>query len=271
MRSIAAALYISTRSIATSLNISRRSNTTAIHITLYYATVGAVSLPMGTSVSTQTGLTLSSSSPRKQALRRQPRRERETSGEEEDGDVAKFCVLCDKLLPQDLATIVKMQLTLNKNAPTFRRYSREYKQFAITLFFLSPMAYRFLRTTFLLPTVRTLQRMTEKIRINPGLSRVVFDILKIKANSLGDEGKDCVLCADEMSIKGHLFYDIGVDELVGFQQLGASKDYLPANNVLAIMAGDKFEIFIIDTFLSYCYQYYRFIKKIYWNNKNYVN
>jgi hypothetical protein len=60
---------------------------------------------------------LSSSSPRKQALRRQPRRERETSGEEEDGDVAKFCVLCDKLLPQNLATIVKMQVTLNKNPP----------------------------------------------------------------------------------------------------------------------------------------------------------
>ncbi|CAH1379961.1 unnamed protein product, partial [Tenebrio molitor] len=45
----------------------------------YYATVGAVSLPMGTSVSTQTGLTLSSSSPRKQALQRQLRIERETS------------------------------------------------------------------------------------------------------------------------------------------------------------------------------------------------
>jgi hypothetical protein len=187
-----------------------------------------------------TGLTLSSSTPRKQALRRQLRRERETSGEEEDGDVAKFCLLCDKLLPQNLAGIVKMQV-INKNAPTFRRYSREYKQFAITLFFLSPMAYRFLRTTFLLPTVRTLQRMTEKIQINPGLSRVVFDILKIKSKSLGDEGKDCVLCADEMNIKGHLFYDIGADEIVGFQQLGASKDYLPANNVLAIMARGIFE------------------------------
>jgi hypothetical protein len=195
---------------------------------------------MGTSVSTQTGLTLSSSTPRKQALRRQLRRERETSGEEEDGDVAKFCLLCDKLLPQNLAGIVKMQV-INKNAPTSRRYSREYKQFAITLFFLSPMAYRFLRTTFLLPTVRTLQRMTEKIQINPGLSRVVFDILKIKSKSLGDEGKDCVLCADEMNIKGHLFYDIGADEIVGFQQLGASKDYLPANNVLAIMARGIFE------------------------------
>ncbi|CAH1378477.1 unnamed protein product, partial [Tenebrio molitor] len=45
----------------------------------YYATVGEVSLLMGTSVSTQTGLTLSSSTPRKQALRRQLRRERETS------------------------------------------------------------------------------------------------------------------------------------------------------------------------------------------------
>jgi hypothetical protein len=83
--------------------------------------------------------------------------------------------------------------------------------------------------------------MTEKIQINPGLSRVVFDILKIKANSLGDEGKDCVLCADEMSIKGHLVYNTGADEIVGFQQLGASKDYLPANNVLAIMVLGKFE------------------------------
>jgi hypothetical protein len=75
-------------------------------------------------------LTLSSSTSRKQALRRQLRRERETSGEEEDGDVAKFCLLCDKLLPQNLAGIVKMQV-INKNAPTSRRYSREYKQYLV--------------------------------------------------------------------------------------------------------------------------------------------
>jgi hypothetical protein len=39
----------------------------------------------------------------------------------------------------------------------------------------------------------------------------------------------------------HIFYNIGADEIIGFQQLGASKDYLSANNVLVIMARGKFE------------------------------
>jgi hypothetical protein len=78
------------------------------------------------------------------------------------------------------------------------------------------MAYCFLRTTFFLPTIRTLQRLTEKVVINPGMNAIVFNIMKLKAKHFSSEALECVICADK-------------------------KEFLPANNVLAIMDRGIFE------------------------------
>jgi hypothetical protein len=88
---------------------------------------------------------------------------------------------------------------------------------------------------------RTLQRLTEKVVINPGINAIVFNIMKLKAKHFSSEALECVICADEMSIKSNLYYDIGADEIIGFHQVGDKKEFLPANNVLAIMARGIFE------------------------------
>jgi hypothetical protein len=197
----------------------------------------------GTSAS-QTGLTLFARTPRKQRLRRALQKQKEKSSQKEESMekmVMQFNHLSEKLLPPNLVTIVKTQVTLNQQNRSQLRYSNEYKQFALHLFFLSPMAYRFLRTTFFLPTIRTLQRLTEKVVINPGINAIVFNIMKLKAKHFSSEALECVICADEMSIKSNLYYDIGADEIIGFHQVGDKKEFLPANNVLAIMARGIFE------------------------------
>jgi hypothetical protein len=86
-----------------------------------------------------------------------------------------------------------------------------------------------------------LQRLTEKVVVNPGINAIVFNIMKLKAKHFSGEALECVICADEMSIKSNLYYDIGADEIIGYHQMGDKKEFLPANNDLATMARGIFE------------------------------
>lgn len=45
----------------------------------------------------------------------------------------------------------------------------------------------------------------------------------------------CVICIDEMSLKANLYYNISRDEVIGFQDLGHEKKFLPACNAAVIM------------------------------------
>ncbi|EFA12788.1 hypothetical protein TcasGA2_TC010624 [Tribolium castaneum] len=92
-------------------------------------------------------------------------------------------------------------------ATSQKRYSDEFKQFALTILFMSPMAYKFLLTTFMLPSIRTLQRFTSKIWIEPGIDETVFEMLRLKVLNLDAEARQCVICMDEMSLKANLYYD----------------------------------------------------------------
>ncbi|XP_077282118.1 uncharacterized protein LOC143908359 isoform X1 [Temnothorax americanus] len=47
--------------------------------------------------------------------------------------------------------------------------------------------------------------------------------------------KYCILCIDEASIKANLYYNISQDEVIGFEDLGDGKSYLPACNVAVLM------------------------------------
>jgi len=47
-----------------------------------------------------------------------------------------------------------------------------------------------------------------------------------------------VLCADEMSIKSNLFYNISKDEIICFNETNNCKTYDPANFLLVLMVQD---------------------------------
>ncbi|XP_018573451.1 uncharacterized protein LOC108912636 isoform X2 [Anoplophora glabripennis] len=72
-------------------------------------------------------------------------------------DIDNLKELCDKLLPSNLSSFIKFQIELSKK----NKYSHEYRQFVLTLYYLSPQAYNFLTKTFALPSVKTL-RTTQK-------------------------------------------------------------------------------------------------------------
>lgn len=149
-----------------------------------------------------------------------------------------FNEICDKFLSSPLAQIVKAQAILKNKKPVARRYSREYKQFALTLYFLGPKAYSFMSKLLYLPSKRSLQNMTQKLLCKPGLeNEPTFNALTIKVKTMLDLDKHCSLCIDEMAIKSNLFFNTGRDELVGLHDIGKKKKtYSYAKNALVIMA-----------------------------------
>lgn len=129
---------------------------------------------------------------------------------------------------------------LNKN-PHRRKYPKVVRQFCLTLHYLSPRAYRFIRATFSnrLPAIRTIQEWYRLSTANAksGISQASLNILKQRATELKAKGKQllCSLSFDEMAIKQHVQWDDASKEFVGFvtyAKLKDNNDVEPPNDTL---------------------------------------
>lgn len=89
--------------------------------------------------------------------------------------------------------------------------------------------------TLSLPSISTLQRITYKCEIIPGLNDSLFNILMYKIKHFNDEAKECILCADEMCLKSNLYYLLNKDEIIGFNQTNNTKTYNPAKFAFVLM------------------------------------
>jgi hypothetical protein len=78
------------------------------------------------------------------------------------------------------------------------RYGDTIKQFAVTLHFYSPKAYKFVRKSLHLPCPATIRAWATAIKCEPGFFTCVIEHLQ---NILDEDDKDCFLLVDEMSIK----------------------------------------------------------------------
>lgn len=138
-----------------------------------------------------------------------------------------------------IANFVKTQVTLNNRKSTTRgrKYPLAFKKFYLNLLFCRGIrTYNSFAQKFILPNVRTLQRMIEEWKFAPGLHDFVFDVLKKKFESSSSSlDKYCILCIDKASIKANLHHNISQDEVIGFEDLGDSKSYSSACNVAVLM------------------------------------
>ena len=81
------------------------------------------------------------------------------------------------------------------NKSSGSRYSQEIKEFAISLHFYSPRAYKFVRKSLNLPHPATIRSWSVNIECEPGFLKKSCEFVEGKVN----EGqKDCVLMLDEM-------------------------------------------------------------------------
>lgn len=128
------------------------------------------------------------------------------------------------------------QLTLLNRAPRGSRYSDEFKQFALSVFFLGPKAYKKFSNVLRLPSKSTLQRFTRRWPVNPGFNEFIFQVLKCRSSFLTNKAEDCILCLDEISLKSHLFYDISRDQTIGFSTISKKSASEIAGSALTLMA-----------------------------------
>jgi len=135
---------------------------------------------------------------------------------EETMNVSKdqFLKCCDKYLPQEIALFVKEQVFNKNKRIKGRRYSLQYKELCLNMFFKGPKTYRALSSIFFLPSRRTLNRMTTNIFFTSGMNKSIFDLLSIKVTNMQETEKYCTVMFDEMSLKCHLYYDIKADEII---------------------------------------------------------
>ncbi|CAG4945242.1 unnamed protein product [Parnassius apollo] len=99
------------------------------------------------------------------------------------------------------------------------RYSKELKQFALTLKYYSPRAYRFLRTCINLPHPATIRKMLSSAECNVGFLKEVFEFLKLNVQT-NPALIHVALIFDSMAIKSELVYEKNSDKTWGYVDLG---------------------------------------------------
>lgn len=105
-----------------------------------------------------------------------------------------------KFPSQDSKTFVGMQIS-HHNMST-KPWSQKEQQFALSLFYKSPSAYKFLRNSkkITLPSLTTIKPWIGSSNFHPGFNTTLFKQLKIKADSMTIQEKHCTLVFDELKI-----------------------------------------------------------------------
>ncbi|KAK9722071.1 Transposase protein [Popillia japonica] len=188
-------------------------------------------------VSLQTGSLLTRNTPRKTKLRREllkvkRRVLRLQSAPEAIPTKQEFLKQCDLHLSSELAAIVKFNAQYG--CKDFSRYSSEYKEFALNVYFLGPKVYTYLGKIFKLPKVRTLRRWTQSWDVCEGTSTFLYEALRLRTVQFKAEARECILCVHEMSLKTNLFYNKGRDEIIGFHKTNGNCMFKPAKFAIVL-------------------------------------
>lgn len=127
-----------------------------------------------------------------------------------------------------------------------KKYSPNVRLFCFTLYFYSPSAYEYIRTTFNwhLPTIRTMRKWYTAIDASSGFTEIAFDALSKKAIELKAQNKPLIvaLIFDEMNIRKHSQWDAANKEFLGHINAGKQENYegfspLAKENLVLMVSG----------------------------------
>ncbi len=116
-------------------------------------------------------------------------------------------------LTEDEHNLVAAQLRLSVKKR--RVYSDEFKAFAISIYYKSPSCYRFLQTRMKLPSKSTINLWLSKLHFEEGLCPNLLKMLTLRVSRLKVDDRDCVLIADEISLKESVDYCASDDRVYG--------------------------------------------------------
>ena len=112
------------------------------------------------------------------------------------------------------------QITQAKRRARGRRFTRNDKIFAISLYYQSAKAYRFLQKPFILPCKSTINKWLEGIDFEPGFNDDILNVLQHRVENMKAEHRVCALLIDEVALKGGLNYNSKTDQLDGLEDFG---------------------------------------------------
>ena len=138
-------------------------------------------------------------------------------------------------LTQDALNLVMAQITAKGRRR--KRWSKEVKLYCLSLAYTSTAAYKFLRKTFKIPSIRTLQRMFQQFDVDCGFSPQLFEHLRKESSKMKLKDRYCTICFDEVALTSRLSYHRGhdvVNGFVNFGDFGQSKEL--GNHGLVFMA-----------------------------------
>ena len=137
------------------------------------------------------------------------------------------------------AAFDNLQFSLFKNtknnvtsAPSARRYDDQVKEFALTLYYYSAKAYKYVRSIIPLPNPSLLRKWSSSVNCEPGFSREAFTALEREV-SREDIKRDCCLIIDAMAIRKQTIWEPKNDRYVGFVDYGKGGPVLDDPDTLA--------------------------------------
>lgn len=117
-----------------------------------------------------------------------------------------------------------LQVGQSKKCPRGRRFSMDDKIMALSIYKQGARGYKVLKGMgFVLPSRSTLISMLKNVRFRPGINHHIFRSLESSVKNMHPDDRDCSLLFDEISIQPSLYYDGGLDEIVGLEDHGEEK------------------------------------------------
>lgn len=157
-----------------------------------------------------------------------------------------------KNLSKAAKTFFDMQIREACKRSKGHRFSLDEKILALSLYKVSPKAYRLLGQICLLPKKSTLNKVMRNLCLLPGPNDIIFKHLKKRVETMPASHKFCTLIFDEMAIAANLSYDKYNDKIKGLCDDGSERLKRFADHVLVFMVRGIFKKYKQPVAFSFC-------------------
>ena len=133
-----------------------------------------------------------------------------------------------------------------------RCFTLDDKVLALAILKQSAQCYTLLSRIFIFPTPRSLRPFLHRIRLKPGVNKIIFHHLKQQGDSMSDEDKVYYLLWDEVSIDAQNYYDEKEDKIVGFEDWSDGRTNRFADHALVFMLREIKKSWKISLTYNFC-------------------
>lgn len=116
------------------------------------------------------------------------------------------------------------------------KWSLKQKCFYLGIHVISPKCYRYIRSQVTAPSEKTVKNVLCLIKLEPGISPFLLNVLKKKTEKYEEKDKVAVLCFDEVFLNMGLYYNPKTKLVEGYEDYGdKGRTEREANHALVFM------------------------------------